>query len=185
MSAPIPTLPGAAADDRTLTTDRLVLRPWSVDDAPQALGVFGAAPVSRWLVPALERVADETAMRELLSRWQAEPDDPPTRRWAVEHDGAVVGGVAVRRLPPDEDDLEIAWQLSPEHWGRGYAVEAARAALGWAFDNAAHEVHAVMRPGNERSAALARRIGMVWVGETSKYYGLDLQVYRVRPSDLA
>jgi RimJ/RimL family protein N-acetyltransferase len=171
-------------DDSTLTTERLVLRPWRVDDAQQALGVFGTAQVSRWLVPALGRVEDEAAMREVLRRWVAEPDDPPTRRWAVEHDGAVVGGVAVRRLPPDDDDLEIAWQLAPAEWGKGYAVEAARAALGWAFENAAHEVHAVMRPGNDRSAALARRLGMVWVGETSKYYGLDLQVYRVRPSDL-
>ena len=53
-----------------------------------------------------------------------------------------------------------------------------------AVDESAHEVFAVMRPGNERSAALARRLGMTWVGETDKYYGLHLQVHRLRPSDL-
>jgi ribosomal-protein-alanine N-acetyltransferase len=171
--------------DHTLRTERLTLRPWHTDDAAQALAVYGAQPVQRWLVPALEPVRDEAAMHELLGRWATEPDDPPARRWAVVHDGTVVGGVAVRRLPPHDDDFEIAWQLAPEHWGHGYAVEAARAALGWAFDNAAHEVFAVMRPGNTRSAALARRLGMVWVGETDKYHGLHLQVYRLRPSDLA
>ena len=170
--------------DHTLQTDRLELRPWHPDDAGQAMTVFGASQVSRWLVPALERVEDEPTMRTLLERWAAEPDDPPTRRWAVTRDGRVVGGVAVRRLPPDEDDLEIAWQLAPDEWGQGYAVEAARAALGWAFDQAAHEVFAVMRPGNEKSSSLARRLGMVWVGETDKYYGLHLQVYRVRPTEL-
>jgi len=171
--------------EHTLQTDRLVLRPWRPDDAAQAMTVFGAPPVSRWLVPALEPVRDEAVMQELVSRWAAEPGDPPTRRWAVTHDDRVVGGVAVRRLPPDEEDLEIAWQLAPDRWGQGFAVEAARAALGWAFEHAAHEVFAVMRRGNARSAALAERLGMSWVGETGKYYGLHLQVYRLRPSDLA
>jgi RimJ/RimL family protein N-acetyltransferase len=170
--------------DDVLRTERLALRPWRTGDAGPAMAVFGAQPVQRWLVPALELVRDETAMRDVLGRWAAEPDDPPARRWAVTRDDEVVGGVAVRRLPPDEDDLEIAWQLAPEHWGHGYAVEAARAALGWAFEQAAHEVFAVMRPGNTRSAALAKRLGMTWVGETDKYYGLHLQVYRLRPSDL-
>ena len=41
-----------------------------------------------------------------------------------------------------------------------------------------------MRPGNSRAAATARRNGMSWVGETDKYYGLTLQVYRLRPADL-
>lgn len=170
--------------ETTLSTDRLVLRPWHPDDAEQALAVFGASQVSRWLVPALDRVPDPATMRDVLSRWADEPEDLPARRWAVTHDDQVVGGVAVRRLPPDEDDLEIAWQLAPDHWGKGYAVEAARAALRRAFDESAHEVFAVMRPGNERSAALARRLGMTWVGETDKYYGLHLQVHRLRPSDL-
>ena len=174
----------AGMSDHTLRTERLTLRPWHPDDVGQAMTVFAAQPVQRWLVPALEPVRDEDQMRELLGRWSGEPDDPPTRRWAVVHDGEVVGGVAVRRLPPDEDDLEIAWQLAPGHWGRGYAVEAARAALDWSFEQAAHEVFAVMRPGNTRSVALAERLGMTWVGETDKYYGLHLQVYRLRPSDL-
>jgi hypothetical protein len=41
-----------------------------------------------------------------------------------------------------------------------------------------------MRPGNARGVATARRIGMDWVGETNKYYGLTLQVYRLTKADL-
>ena len=46
------------------------------------------------------------------------------------------------------------------------------------------EVFAVVRTHNDRGVATARRIGMEWVGETEKYYGLQLQVYRLRQSDL-
>ena len=41
-----------------------------------------------------------------------------------------------------------------------------------------------MRPGNLRGVATARRVGMAWVGETDKYYGLTLQVYRLSKADL-
>jgi hypothetical protein len=43
----------------------------------------------------------------------------------------------------------------------------------------------VVRPANRRAEATVRRIGMEWVGETEKYFGLRLQVYRLRPPDLA
>jgi len=36
-----------------LTTDRLVIRDWSVDDAEQAMAIYGSTEVGRWLTPAL------------------------------------------------------------------------------------------------------------------------------------
>ena len=46
------------------------------------------------------------------------------------------------------------------------------------------EVFAVARPSNTRGAATAKRMGMEWVGETDKYYGLRLHVYRLRAADV-
>ncbi|MEV8437533.1 GNAT family N-acetyltransferase, partial [Actinosynnema sp. NPDC051121] len=46
------------------------------------------------------------------------------------------------------------------------------------------EVFTVVRPDNTRTAAAVRRNGMHWVGETGKYFDLDLQVFRLRASDL-
>jgi hypothetical protein len=45
-------------------------------------------------------------------------------------------------------------------------------------------VFAVVRLGNTRGFATARRVGMEWVGETDKYYGLTLQIYRLTAADL-
>ncbi|MER6348854.1 GNAT family N-acetyltransferase [Streptomyces sp. NPDC001595] len=175
--------------DTPLTTDRLLIRDWTVEDADAALRIYGSPDVAHWLTPAMERVHDAAAMRCLLQAWQESQPNlvAPRGRWAVQRrdDGTVVGGLGIRLLPPYEDDLEVSWQLAPDAWGQGYAVEAARALIGWAFTQDTDELFAVARPANRRAVATAKRLGMQWVGETGKYYDLRLQVYRVRPGDLA
>jgi RimJ/RimL family protein N-acetyltransferase len=175
--------------DMPLTTDRLVIRDWSADDADEALAIYGSPEVTRWLTPAMDRVGDAAAMRCVLQAWQeAQANLPPPRgRWAVQRrdDGAVIGGLGIRLLPPYDDDLELSWQLNPGSWGKGYATEAGRALIAWAFTQDTDELFAAARPHNVRAIAVAKRLGMQWVGETTKYYGLNLQVYRVRPGDLS
>jgi len=125
----------------------------------------------------------------LLGRWIDEdsPAAGPSGRCAIERrsDGRIVGGVVLLPLPPRGEDLEIGWQLTPKMWGHGYATESTHGIAGWAFDEGLDELFAVVRPGNTRAAAVAHRDGMEWVGETEKYYGLTLQVYRLRPADVA
>ncbi|HEY7144600.1 MAG TPA: GNAT family N-acetyltransferase [Streptosporangiaceae bacterium] len=170
-----------------LTTERLVLRPWSVTDAAAALGAFGDDSVSRWLAPAMDRVRDEAAMRLVLQQWVAENARllTPAGRWAVElrEDGRLIGGATLLPLPPDEE-YEIGWQLHPRAWGHGYATETGRALARWAFNQGIEQVIAVVRPANTRANSTVRRIGMEWVGETEKYHDLRLQVFRLRPGDL-
>jgi RimJ/RimL family protein N-acetyltransferase len=171
-----------------LTTARLTVRDWSPDDATEALTVYGAPEVTRWLSPAMTQINDEQAMRTTLESWLGLRDAliPPLGRWAIVRTSnqQVVGGLSLRYLPPDEEDIEIGWQLAPVSWGNGYATEAARALAGWAFSIGAHELVAVVRVNNERGAGTAKRIGMQWVGETDKYYETHLNVYRLWPSDL-
>lgn len=170
-----------------LEAERLVLRDWEARDAPAAFDAYGDEQVARWLSPAMERVRDADAMRALLELWVAQDADllTPAGRWAVERreDGQVVGGASLMPLPPDEE-FEIGWALHPRAWGQGYATESGLALARWAFDQGIEQVIALVRPGNTRAAATARRIGMEWVGETEKYHGLRLQEYRLRPGDL-
>lgn len=173
----------------TLATRRLRLRPWTVDDADAAFEVYSHDDVARWLSPAMDAVRDRHEMRLVLQHWVAENHRSahPTGRWAVEltEESHVIGGMTLLYLPPGGTDLEIGWQLSPAYWGHGYATEAGHALAHWAFEYpGVDEVFAVVRPTNTRGAATAKRIGMEWVGETDKYYDLQLQVYRIRPADL-
>src|SRR5215213_11800622 len=174
--------------DVLLSTPRLDLAPWRAEDARAALAIYGNEEVSRWLTPAVEPLRDEGAMRAAIDRWNEfdREEMPPAGHWAVRRrvDSQLVGSVTLRRLPPGDEDLELAWQFAPEYWGNGYATEAAHAVARWGFERSAHELFAVSRPGNERARRLAQRLGMSWVGETDKYYGLQLQVFRVRPPEL-
>ena len=171
-----------------LVTKRLALRPWAVSDAEAALSVYGDNEVARWLAPAMDRVLDLAAMRLLLQQWVAEDArmTTPAGRWAIEdlQDGRLIGGATLLPLPPD-DEFEIGWQLHPSVWGHGFASEAGLAMAAWAFDQGIEQVIALVRPANSRAAAMVRRIGMEWIGETEKYHGLRLQVFRLRPGDLS
>lgn len=171
-----------------LVTERLVLRSWRIEDAPDALAVYGDPEVARWLSPVMGQVHDLAAMRLLLQQWIAEElrYPAPAGRWAIERreDGQLLGGAILLPLPPGQEDLEVGWQLNPRVWGRGYASEATHALADWAFRHDAGEIFAVVRPGNVRGAATVRRNGMEWVGETDKYFGLSLQVFRLRRGDL-
>jgi RimJ/RimL family protein N-acetyltransferase len=169
-----------------IETPRLILRPWDVSDAPAALAVYGDEDVTRWLSPAMDRIESLEDMTALLSAWALEILEHPQRRWAalLRSSGELVGSATLRALPPDEEDLEIGWQLAPAHWGQGYGAEAGHAVAHYAFDMGVDELFSVVRPRNARGVGTARRIGMEWVGETEKYYDLRLQVYRLRKGDL-
>jgi RimJ/RimL family protein N-acetyltransferase len=172
-----------------IITERLALRPWQVEDAEEALAVFGDPEIARWLSPAQDRIPDVDAMRERLQSWlDAARDLPvPAGRWAVRTRGdqRIVGGVVLLPMPPHGTDLELGWQVRRDAWGNRYATEASAAVARRTFAAGVDEIFAVVRPANTRGAAAARRLGMDWVGETDKYYDLRLQVYRLRPADLA
>jgi ribosomal-protein-alanine N-acetyltransferase len=172
----------------SLQTDRLLIRDWEEDDAEAALEIYGSADVAQWLSPAIDRVTDAATMGMILTAWiEAQPNFVvPAGRWAVvrQEDNVVIGGLLIRLLPPYEEDLEIGWQLRPSAWGNGFATEASKSLMGWAFQTGdVDELFAVARPNNKRAIGAARRLGMEWVGETDKYYDLNLQVYRLRAAD--
>jgi RimJ/RimL family protein N-acetyltransferase len=151
----------------TLQTPRLRLRPWRDAD----------------LAPIAEMNADPRVMEffpKLLDR--AESDLLVTRirdhfarhgfgLWAVEVPGVAdfIGfvGLAIPRFEAHFTPcVEIGWRLAREHWGRGYATEAARAALAFGFrDLALQEIVSFTTAANVRSRAVMERIGMTWSPE--------------------
>ena len=171
--------------DPVLATDRLIARPWTLDEADLAAAydIYSRPEVARWIGSPME----PGEIRVRIDRWSQPTTDPTYGVWAIEERttaGRPVGSVLLRPLPPDEEDVEIAWHLHPTLWGRGYATEIGRAAARRAFETGIEEVFAIVRPGNERSSAVARRLGMEYVGRTDKYYGLHAELFRLRPGDL-
>jgi len=86
--------------------------------------------------------------------------------WAVEvRGGAPFAGYVGLEIPgadlPVSPCVEVGWRLAVEHWGRGYATEAARAALEHGFGALGlHEIVSFTSTGNRRSRAVMERLGM-------------------------
>jgi ribosomal-protein-alanine N-acetyltransferase len=171
--------------DPVLATDRLIARPWTLDEADLAAAydVYSRPEVAEWIGAPIE--PSEIKIR--IERWSQPTTDPTYGVWAVEErstPGRPIGSVLLRPLPPDEEDVEVGWHLHPRLWGRGYATEIGRAAAHRAFRTGIDEVFAIVRPGNDRSSQVARRLGMEYVGRTDKYWGLHAELFRLRPADL-
>jgi RimJ/RimL family protein N-acetyltransferase len=168
-----------------LETDRLIARPWTPGepDLAAAYDIYSRPEVARWIGAP----AEPAEIKVRIERWSEPTTDPTYGVWAVEERSVPdrpIGSVLLRPLPPDEEDVEVAWHLHPRVWGRGYATEIGRVAARRAFETGIEEVFAIVRPGNERSTAVARRLGMEYVGRTDKYFGLHAELYRLRPADL-
>jgi RimJ/RimL family protein N-acetyltransferase len=84
-------------------------------------------------------------------------------QWALEEraSGAFVGRAGPHR--PERDDwpgIEIGWALHPDHWGKGYATEAGRAAIAWVFANHdVDELFSLILHANLASQGVAKRLG--------------------------
>lgn len=168
-------------------TARLHARPWSpATDAQAAYAIYSRPEVTSTLASIPVPLSSPEQARDYLTAWARPFDHPAYGVWAVQpsQGGVPIGTAFVRPLPPDEVDVEIGWHLHPDAWGHGYATEIGLAAAEHAFRHGVAEVYAVIRPGNARSTAVARRLGMQYVGCTDKYYRLELDVFRLRPADL-
>src|SRR5687767_11555298 len=146
----------------SLTTPHLLLRPWRDADL-DSLAAMNADPRVMKYFPAM--LAREESV-EMLGRLRAHFDRHGYGMWAVEAPG-VAGFVGLTGLavPPFDAHftpcVEIGWRLLPEHWGRGYATEAARAALAFGFETLRlGEVVAFTVPSNGPSRRVMERIGM-------------------------
>jgi RimJ/RimL family protein N-acetyltransferase len=95
----------------------------------------------------------------------------------VRSTGVAAGTVLLVSLP-DSEQVEVGWHFHPDSWGLGYATEAARGALAHGFAHGLREIFAVVRPGNERSLALCRRLGMAGLGLTDRWYDTSLELFR-------
>lgn len=75
--------------------------------------------------------------------------------------GKFIGTCGVTSYDENDNSLEIGYVLSPDFWGRGLAVEAARTVMAFCFDTfGVRRITAKHLEGNDRSARVMRKLGM-------------------------
>lgn len=148
--------------DRFLRTDRLLLRPWREADLAPFAAINADPEVMAHFPAPLDRAASDAT----VARIRAHFDRHGFGLWAVEVPGAAafIGFVGLStaafeaRFTPC---VEVGWRLARDHWGRGYATEAARASLRFGFERLGlDEVVSFTAEANARSRAVMERIGM-------------------------
>jgi ribosomal-protein-alanine N-acetyltransferase len=158
-----------------LETERLRLTAWREDHLDAYAAITANAEVMHWMGRGpFDR---EDAWRE-IALYLGHFHLRGYTHWALElkETGELVGRCGPWR-PEGWPALEVGWLLSREHWGNGYATEAARTAVAHAWnDLKADRVISLVAPQHERSAAVARRLGAQPAG-TATVRGLDALVF--------
>ncbi len=146
-----------------LTTERLVLRRWTDADL-EPFAALNADPAVMEFLPAPLSRAESDAFVE---RIEATFDREGHGLWAVEVVGRdrLVGYVGLWPATfeaPFTPAVEVGWRLARSSWGRGYAPEAARAAVADGFERLGlGEILSFTAVANERSRRVMEKIGMV------------------------
>jgi RimJ/RimL family protein N-acetyltransferase len=145
----------------TLTTERLRLRDWRDDDLPAFRDLNLDRDVRQYYPSVLapfESDAFAVQIRAFLSAngWGL---------WAVEEKqkGGFIGFVGLSRptFDPFTDSVEIGWRLAKNTWKKGYATEAAQAALAHGFTVLGlSEIVAFTVPANTPSRRVMEKLGM-------------------------
>lgn len=172
----------------SITTDRLALRPWQDSDVDFAYDLYSRWLVQRFIGTEPVVMSSRSEAEERVRRFQA-LEHPVHGVWAVtrKDDGVPVGTVLLKPIPASGEeplqpsvDIEIGWHLHPDHWGNGYASEAAGAVLSHAFASGLEQVVAVTNPANVASQNVCRRLGMEHLGSSGKYYNAQCELFVVR-----
>lgn len=141
------------------------MRGWTDEDRLPFADLNADPEVMEHFPARLTRAESDAMMDRLVRHF----DQHGFGLWAVEAEEGFIGftGLAVPRFHVDWMDhreqpvVEVGWRLRRSAWGHGYATEAARACLHYAFDVLGREeVVSFTVVGNSRSRAVMERLGM-------------------------
>jgi RimJ/RimL family protein N-acetyltransferase len=149
----------------TIETGRLLLRKPRAEDAAGLLEAFADPEAMRYIGDGstTDLVGAEEAVERWLERWKS---------WGIgmfvverKEDARVLGRAGFLRWDPQTwevggSETELGWGLAREHWGFGYATEAALALSDWALgDQGLSRLISLIQHGNVRSVRVAEKLG--------------------------
>jgi [ribosomal protein S5]-alanine N-acetyltransferase len=147
----------------------------TLDSDPEVMKYIHTGPLSKEMaIRFAESQIQMTAFRRHAGKWIAEL-----------HDGTPVGWVELGKLSgPDRDDLQVGYEFAPPHWGHGYATEAVRRILDYAFGMLELDrVAAIARAENPASVRVLEKLGFRKVGRRKDDGLIWCNEYRLQKSE--
>ncbi|HKU65133.1 MAG TPA: GNAT family N-acetyltransferase [Rhizomicrobium sp.] len=147
-----------------LKTERLILRPQALADAPDLFAILSDPQAMRfWNRPAIARLA---VVEELMREQQAAMAQGICRYWTLVWDSSAIGSVDLSLI--QQGSAELGFLLRPDHWGMGLASEAVGAVI--AHGLAAHRLRrlaAVVQTANRAAGRVLEKNGFTIVESRS------------------
>jgi RimJ/RimL family protein N-acetyltransferase len=166
-----------------LTTPRLRLEPFADEHLEQLHEMNRDPEVMRYLSGRPETLEESRAgIERVKARWA----EWGYSWWSFFElaTGRIIGAGCIQHLDRDATKpLEVGWRLRREKWGQGFASEAARAMVAFAFERLeAPELTAICHPDNAASAKVMVRLGMRYRG-VERWYERDCATYAMSRAD--
>jgi RimJ/RimL family protein N-acetyltransferase len=149
---------------KPLHTPRLIIRNWEERDRALFHRINSDDTVMEFYPFRRTREQADAVMDQLRAAIDANGYGFAALEIAETGEAIGFAGLSPVIMPPviPEETTEIGWRLAPEHWGKGYASEAASALLGFGFrDLKLPEIISFAVAGHRRSIAVMQRIGML------------------------
>jgi RimJ/RimL family protein N-acetyltransferase len=174
----------------TLTTARLVLRPFALTDAPDVQRLCNVREIALNTLLIPHPYPDGLAEQWISSQEESfAKGEVVTFAITVGAEGELAGAIGMR-VQRESDRAEIGYWIGVPFWGRGFATEAARAVVQYGFDRLAlHRIYAEHFKRNASSGRVLQKIGMRHEGtarQAHKKWGeyVDTELYAILRTDL-
>ncbi|MBX3064699.1 MAG: GNAT family N-acetyltransferase [Anaerolineae bacterium] len=163
-----------------LTTERLTLRPFTLDDLQDHhRAVFKDPDVMRYLPGGAPRTIDQSkkSTEYFVKHWA----EHGYGLFAVIHraDDRLIGHCGLNVLKED-GSVEIAYAIAKPYWGQGLTTEASQAVVDHGFDVLKiAQIIGLAVPTNIASRRVMEKIGMKFQGITRDYYNMEFALYNI------
>jgi len=149
----------------SLRTERLVLRPFALSDAPDVQRMAGAIEIASPTINIPHPYEDGMAALWISShRGAFERGESVPLAVTLSADGTLIGAISLS-LHQNHERAELGYWIGVPYWGQGYCTEAARAMMSYGFDVLGlHRVHSSHFAGNPASGRVMQKLGMTREG---------------------
>jgi RimJ/RimL family protein N-acetyltransferase len=149
----------------TLQTQRLILRPFTLEDAPIVQRLAGAYEVAATTLNMPHPYQDGMAQQWISSQRAKHEKGEVVDFAIVIREGILLCGAIGLGIDKRNNNAELGYWIGVPYWGQGYCTEAAKAVLSYGFKSLnLHRIHAAHLKCNPASGRVMQKIGMSYEG---------------------
>ncbi len=175
----------------TIETERLILRPYTLDDAKELQRLIGDRAIAD-TTSNIPHPYEDGMAEEWISRRQETFERGVSVEFAITHreQGFLMGGIGLM-IDGEHERAEVGYWIGKSYWNNGYCTEAAQAVLKYGFEvlvlNRIYTTHMTRNPASGR---VLQKIGMKHEGTLRQHvekWGKfeDMEAYGILRSEYA